>query len=104
MITKTKGIVLKTIKYGDASAITKIFTEENIIKLLRKSYENIVIEKDDLVNIINSKNLITGHKADNPTIQEQKHGIDFWLVNKENNQKFSIKNISFLKLIVNIFY
>ncbi len=28
MITKTKGIVLKTIKYGDASAITKIFTEE----------------------------------------------------------------------------
>ena len=28
MLTKTNGIVIKTIKYGDSSAITKIFTEE----------------------------------------------------------------------------
>lgn len=28
MLTKTKGIIIKTIKYGDASAITKIYTEE----------------------------------------------------------------------------
>ncbi len=28
MLTKTNGIIVKTIKYGDSSAITKIFTEE----------------------------------------------------------------------------
>lgn len=71
----------------------KIFTEEHILKLIRKSYENIIIDKEGLVDIINKKDLIKGHKAENTTIQEQKQGIDMWLLNKENKQKFSIKNI-----------
>ena len=73
----------------------KIFNINNIVELIKKSYRNICTNSCQLVIDHINSGIIKGISSKLCTIQEIEYGIDYWLINTNNDEKMAVKYIEF---------